>query len=147
MVNPNENKNAKLLNFVYQNSAMGVQTITQLLDITDSEAMRKHLRYELERYNHFHAEARSRLNECGYDDEGLTGFEKVRTYVMISAQTLTDRSPQHIAEMLITGSTMGIIDAVKNLKHNADAEKEARDLMLELLKFEEDNAVRLREFL
>ena len=46
----NENFNAVFLNFIYQNSAMGVTTISQLLDIVEDEAFRKHLEKELEEY-------------------------------------------------------------------------------------------------
>ena len=139
------NTNAKLLNFVYQNSAMGVQTITQLLDIVEDPGLRVHLKYELGKYKEFHSEARDRLNTYGYDDRGLSSMEKLRTYIMISVQTLTDRSASHIAEMLITGSNMGI--AEKNLKHNPDAEKDVRALMEKLKSFEEDNAQKLKSFL
>ena len=141
------NKNAKLLNFVYQNSAMGVQTITQLLDIVEDKSLLTHLQRELERYEEFHAEARDRLNTYGYDDRGLSSLEKLKTYLMVGAQTLTDRSASHIAEMLITGSNMGILDAEKNLKHNPDTEKDIRALMEKLKSFEEDNVQRLKAFL
>ena len=147
MTDPKENTNAKLLNFIYQNSAMGVQTITQLLDITDDPALLHQLEHQLEKYRSFHSEAKHRLMSFGFDDEGLTNFEKLRTYIMISVQTMADRSSQHIAEMLITGSNMGIIDAIKNLKHFPNAEKDIRGLMDELLKFEEDNVQKLKEFL
>ena len=66
---------------------------------------------------------------------------------MINLQTLTDKSASHIAEMLIIGSNMGIINAVKNLKKYKNAEPSIIDLMNRLLKFEEDNVQQLKEFL
>ena len=33
------------------------------------------------------------LNENGYDEKGIGSFEKIRTYLMINLQTLTDKPP------------------------------------------------------
>ena len=143
----NENFNAVFLNFIYQNSAMGVTTISQLLDIVEDEAFRKHLEKELEEYRSYHEEAKKLLNDHGFDEKGLTMFEKIRTYLMISVQTMTDKSASHIAEMMITGSNMGILDATKHLKDADHAERDIRSLMENLLKFEEKNVQKLKEFL
>ncbi len=143
----NENFNAEFLNFIYQNSAMGVTTISQLLDIVEDEAFRKHLEKELEEYRSYHEEAKKLLNDHGFDEKGLTMFEKIRTYLMISVQTMTDKSASHIAEMMITGSNMGILDATKHLKDADHVERDIRSLMENLLKFEEKNVQKLKEFL
>ncbi len=142
-----KNENAVFLNFIYQNSAMGVTTINQLLDIAKEEEFRKHLQKELEEYRHYHEEAKRLLNDHGFDEKGLTMFEKIRTYLMISVQTMTDNSASHIAEMMITGSNMGILDATKHLKESDHVEREIRNLMENLLKFEEKNVQKLKDFL
>lgn len=49
--------------------------------------------------------------------------------------------------MLIIGSNMGIINAVKNLKKYKGVEAKIRSLMERLLIFEENNVQRLKEFL
>ena len=66
---------------------------------------------------------------------------------MINMQTLTDKTPSHISEMLIIGSNMGVINAVKNLKKYKDAETGIVSLMERLLKFEENNIQQLKDFL
>lgn len=142
-----ENMNAVFLNFIYQNTAMGVTTISQLLDIAVEEDFRKHLQKELDEYREFHEEARKLLNNHGFDEKGLTMFEKISTYLMISFQTLTDTSASHIAEMMITGSNMGILDATKHLKDADHVERDIKNLMEKLLKFEESNVQKLKEFL
>jgi hypothetical protein len=74
-------------------------------------------------------------------------LDKIKTYLMINMQTMTDKTPSHISEMLIIGSNMGIIDAIKNLKKYKDAEPSIVKLMEKLLKFEEDNVQQLKQFL
>ncbi len=142
------NANAELLNFIYQNSQMGLKTIDQLLDIVEDEAFRHQLESQYREYEEIHKAAKQKLLAHGYDEKGISAFESVRTYLMIEMQTLTDKSTSHIAEMLMTGSNMGIIQAVKNLrKYQQDAEPDILDLMQRLLKFEENNYQTLKEFL
>jgi len=142
------NANAELLNFIYQNSEMGVNTISQLIDIVKDQDFKKHLESQYNEYKEIHTAARALLNENGYDEKGISAFAKIRTYLMINMQTLTDKSPSHVAEMLIIGSNMGVIDAIKNIKkYEQEAEPNIIKLMKRLLRFEENNIQQLKKFL
>lgn len=141
------NGNAELLNFVYQNSQMGVGTIKQLIGIVEDEEFKKHLESQFKEYKEIHQSAQKSLNENGYDEKGISKLDKIKTYLMINMQTLTDKTPSHISEMLIIGSNMGVINAVKNLKKYKGAESGIVSLMERLLKFEENNIQQLKEFL
>ncbi|HHX80156.1 MAG TPA: hypothetical protein GX692_03730 [Acholeplasmataceae bacterium] len=141
------NENVELLNFIYQNSEMGVSTIKQLLDIVEAEEFKRLLESQYNEYEEIHIEARKKLNENGYDEKGIGALKKLRTNMMINMQTLTDKTASHIAEMLIVGSNMGIINAIKNLKKYQNADSGIRKLMERLLKLEEDNVQELKEFL
>jgi len=141
------NGNAELLNFVYQNSQMGIDTIDQLIGIVEDRDFKKHLESQYNEYKEIHCAAREALNEAGYDEKGIGSLNKIKTYIMINLQTLADKSSSHIAEMLIIGSNMGIINAVKNIKKYEDAESKILNLMQRLLKFEENNVQQLKEFL
>lgn len=138
--------NAELLNFIYQNSQMGVDTLNQLLDITEDEAFKIHLRSELDEYREINTTAKVLLNTNGYDEKGITTLDKIKTYLMINMQTMMDKTTSHIAEMLITGSNMGVVDAIRNIDQYQDAEKDIIALMKKLLKFEEDNIKQLKMF-
>ena len=56
---------------------------------------------------------------------------------MINMQTLTDKSTSHIAEMMMIGSTMGIINAIRNIADYNHAKKDIIKLMETLKAFEE----------
>lgn len=142
------NANAEFLNYVYQNSQMGVDTLSQLLTLTASRELQKALKEQLSGYERFHNDAGRMLNENGYDEKGLNAFEKIRTYLMVNLQTMKDDSVSNIAKMLIQGSSMGITEAVKKLHQYGDSvEKDIRKLMEELQKFEESNVEKLKAFL
>ncbi len=141
------NGNAELANFIYQNSQMGVDTIHQLMGIVEDDNFKRHLKSQFNEYKEIHDAARKSLNENGYDEKGISALSKIKTYLMINMQTLTDKTPSHISEMLIIGSNMGVINAVKNLKNYKDAEPGIIALMERLLKFEENNIQQLKGFL
>ncbi len=141
------NGNAEMLNFIYQNAEMGIETINKLIEVTEDEDFKKHLQAQYEGYSEINREARSMLNKHGYDEKGIGTLERIRTYLMLNIQTMMDKTSSHIAEMLIVGSNMGVINAVKNIKKYQDAEKDIVGLMERLLRFEEDNIQQLKKFL
>ena len=80
--------------------------------------------------------------------KGLSAFDKIKTYLMVNIQTVNDQSASNIAGMLINGSTMGIIDAVKKLhQYEGNVEKDIKKLMEDLREFEEKNVEELKEYL
>lgn len=141
------NGNAELLNFIYQNAQMGMETIPRLLEIAEDEKFIEHLRVELDGYELICTGAKTMLGGHGYDEKGIGTLDKVKTYLMLSMQTMNDHSAAHIAELLITGSNMGIVDGTKKLNEYAGAEPNIRELMEKLIRFEESNIESLKNFL
>lgn len=142
------NQNAELLNFIYQNSEMGVETLNQIIEIVENPSLARQLESQRSSYKHIHQKSKEMLNENGYDEKAISTLEKISAYIMINLKTLTDKSDTHIAEMLIQGSNMGIIDAAKKINEYEDsAEKTIISLMKKLKKFEEENAEKLKAYL
>lgn len=142
------NENVELLNYIYQNAQMGKETIAHLLRIVEDKDFEKQLTSQYHEYKMFYDKAQKLLEQHGYDEKGITAFEKLKTYLMINMQTLTDKSTSHIAEMMVIGSNMGVIDAIKNIKkYKQHAEKDIIELMEQLKTFEEENISSLKRFL
>ena len=118
---------AELLNFIYQNSQMGVDTIRQLIGVVEDKDLKEHLKTQFQGYEEFHQAAKELLNEHGYDEKGLGIMEKARTYFMINLQTMTE--------------------AIQKYRQYEDADPKIRDLMDKLRKFEEHNMEKLKDFL
>lgn len=138
---------AELLNFIHQNSQMGVDTINQLMGIIDDDNLKEHLNKQLSGYTDFHQKSKNMLNKNGFDEKKIGTFDKIKTYMMINMKTMKDKSPSHISEMMIIGSNMGIIDSIKKQHQYKNAEKNILDLMSNLQKFEENNVEKLKSFL
>ena len=141
------NGNAELLNFVVQNSQMGIETLPRLLEMVKNEKLSEHLRKQLEGYEDFKRKAGELLCQQNCEKKELSGMEKIKTYLMMNLQTMMDKCDSHIAQMLIQGSTMGVTDAVKRLHDYQDADRKVVDLMEDLRKFEEKSIEKIKEFL
>jgi hypothetical protein len=140
-------KNTELLNYVYQNSQMGVETIGRLKDMIKDKEFGECLKSQAKEYYSINRMAKEKLRENGREEKGISTAAKASAYMSIGLKTLRDKSPSHLSEMMIQGSTMGIIEAVKNKKKYNDADKDILKLNNKLLKTEEDNLEQLKKFL
>lgn len=141
------NGNEELLNYIYQNSQMGIETIDQLTDIVKEPDFNEHLQAQLREYQSINHAAKELLHRRGGEEKGIGPIDKTMAYLMINVKTLTDKSACHISEMMIQGSTMGIIEATKNINRYTGAQDEIVDLAKRLLHMEENNVEQLKKFL
>lgn len=127
----------ELLNYVFQNAEMGVDTISKLIDLTDDMDFKHQLETQKQEYEAMQDDAKKLLAELGTDEDALSAFDKIRTYIMINMQTMNDKSASHIAEMLMEGSTMGIVQALRKLRNYTNVNDDVHTLMKKLLQMEE----------
>lgn len=132
-------KNIELLNYVHQNAQMGIETLKELLEDTKDENMKNILQRHLDEFQKYYNMSDSKLREKNVKPKELNLISKATTDLMININTLRDKSPSHMAEMLIQGSTMGIVDMTKRIKECQGVDKETMDLANGLLKFEQNS--------
>ena len=87
------------------------------------------------------------ITACGGTAQGQSTMAKLNTKMGISMKTLTDRSTRNLAEMLSEGSSQGVMDCIKSQKDYPDAAPGSKRLMQKLQDFEEDNRIKLEQFL
>jgi hypothetical protein len=139
--------NKEMLNYIYQNSQMGVNTIEQLVKISEDAKFKDYLDSQLKEYKEINHKVMEIINRMGFEEKGIGTLGEISTYMMINMKTLMDKSTSHIAEMMINGSTMGIIQATKALKNHHDTDKNIVALMEKLIETEENNFQQLKKFL
>ena len=141
-------KDLEMLGVIYQNAEMGKDTITHLIEITDSVDFRKRLEAQLIEYQGIFDRADQAIQQQKKTVEGIGSFAKISSYMMINFKTLADKSPSHIAEMMIQGSTMGIVDMTKKIKElKSEVSPEVLKLAEKLLKTEQSNVEEMKKFL
>jgi hypothetical protein len=138
-------KKDKLLGRVHKNSQVGLFTLPKLNEYVENPSFKQLLDEHEEEYKNIYYSA-EKLRER-YPLLDMSALAKTRTRAMLNISTLTDKSTSHIAEMLIMGSTAGIIDMKKSLRKNPDAPKKSKELAQNLLNIEEKNIEFLKQYL
>lgn len=65
----------------------------------------------------------------------------------VQFNTMLDRSADKIAEMMMQGSTMGIIDMVRTLKEYPNVPPTAKRIGEDLIKLEENSMQKMKQYL
>lgn len=141
------NKDTEMLNFIFRNVQMGTDTVNTILNDVKDEAMRDDLMLQLKEYGTFARRAEDLLSQQGEKAKDNNVFKKAMTETMAKFNSMQDASPSHIAEMMINGATMGIIDMTKKLREYNSANAAIHSLGSEVLKFEENTVEKMKNYL
>src|SRR5665648_194109 len=139
--------NIEFLNYIHQNAEMGKDTISQLFDIVENGPFKQKLALQLKGYNEIFDIARTKIEAAQQTSKEIQSFTKFTTYLMINFNTMMDKTLSHIAEMIIQGSTMGIVEVTKKLKNYKAAKDDISLLAQQLLVFEQQNVEEMKKFL
>ena len=77
----------------------------------------------------------------------INKMEKAMTSWGIDMRTITDDTTSKLAELLVKGTNMGIIEGRRLLNHNPNCSNEVHDLLEEFVKMQEDSAETLKQYL
>ena len=115
----------KLLQSVVENARTGLDACEQLLRKVDDAAMRDELMTERAEYQGFVQNAERALFAAGGQPHAKSAMSRMGMWMGISMDTMTDNSRAHIAEMLIEGATMGVVEMTKDRAEFTSAAPEA----------------------
>ena len=137
----------RLYNEIYRNAAMGAGTTKHLLSSKRGEKMTECLQKQHAEYTAVCRNAENALKDRGEKIKGLSKAAKMRTDAAVSLNLLLGRSDSHVAQMMVTGSTMGVVNAEKKLTKYENAEASAKALMQHLSDFELSTVEKMKPFL
>lgn len=109
--------------------------------------MRSDLETQRNGYLDFCDKAWQEISNRGEKAPKINPMVKVSSTVGIKMNTLTDKSDSHIADMMIQGSTMGITSATEGIHKHPHASQEVLKMAKDVVKFEQNNIERMKEYL
>lgn len=104
----------KLLQSIIENARTGLDACEQLIKKTDDAAMRDELMTERAEYQGFVQNAERALFAAGGQPHAKSPLSRMGMWMGVQMDTMTDNSAAHIAEMLIQGATMGVVEMTKD---------------------------------
>lgn len=141
------NADSEILNYICRNTEMGLEGIKQILDVTEDPKMEKELKKQHGYYEDVYRKAKAKLAELGEEPKPVSEIAKFSANMMTKGKTMFDDSSSKIAEMMIQGSTMGVVKLTEQLHAYEGDDKEIRGLADQLIGIEEEYIEELKSFL
>lgn len=130
-----------LLEKIHKNAKTGLFTVPKIKSQITDRRFREELSIEETEYRNLFATAEGINTQA---DAEISAFAKLRSTMMIRMGG-NDTSKQ--AQMLILGSTMGIVDVTRAMKQHPDAPQSSKALAESFLAVQERNVEVLKQYL
>ena len=105
----------ELLQILYKNADMGLESISSLLGRAGDVRMRGEMIQQLNDYKNRSRAVKAELSARNIEAEPEKMMTRTMAKFGISINSAFDKTTSHIAEMIINGSTMSIIDLTRSL--------------------------------
>ncbi len=141
-------ENINALDELNKGACMGMDAIKFIIDKVDSKKFKDGLLNQYKKYEDISLKINnlySRYNDTDTPHE-TNALEKVMTWYGIEMKTITDHSDSKIAELLLKGTNMGIIEGRRLLNHK-EVDKTVHELIDEYVTMQEDSANDLKNYL
>ena len=136
-----------VLDELNKGACMGMDAISFVLDKVEDDALYKELERQYNGYKKISESICELYPEYSHDEPRETNtMNKVMTWYGVEMKTMLDKSNSKIAELLLQGTNMGIIEGRKLLNHK-HTDKEVEKLISEYVKNQEEAVEKLKEFL
>ncbi len=141
-------ENINALDELSKGACMGMDAIHFILDKIEDEEFKESLTTQYEKYQNIEKKIRKVYANYKVEDnpKETSMMNKAMTWYGIEMKTLTDTSNSKIAELLMQGTNMGIIEGRK-LLNNKKVDKEVEDLISEYVTMQEDSVENLKKYL
>lgn len=136
-----------LLKEIYQNASTAVDAMQILSARSSNLRFADSLTSQAANYRRIADAASAALSGCQTFLPPATGWARLNLWADMQFRTVLDKTPAHIAQILITGSTSGMISVTHCLHADPDASPAARSLAQELLDTELACIAFLQDFL
>ncbi|MCI5847321.1 MAG: hypothetical protein SOZ54_07325 [Candidatus Limiplasma sp.] len=136
----------EMLQYVYKTADMGCEGI-DAVESHAEEKLLKELKRERAEYEHIRGQADQLIRRRGDMPGGTGPMAKLSADLMSAIQMSMDDSRGKIAEMMIQGTTMGIVKTIRHLRDYDGQDDEPRALGQRLLDTQESNVEKMKAYL
>ena len=140
--------NKDVLDELNKGCAMGMDAIRNILEKVEDKNFKKVLENEFDKYKEIHHRIEKKYEEYSREEPTETNaMNKVMTSMMTEMKLMSDHSDSKIAELLMQGTNMGIIEGKKLLNHKEDIDKEVEAILKDFIKMQEESVETYKKYL
>ena len=142
-----EEKNIDILDELNKGCCMGSDAVKFILDKIEGKKFKEVCESLLEEYEDLEERINKIYDSYSDDDPHETNvMNKVMTWSGIQMRTMNDGSDSKLAEMLLQGLNMGIIEG-RRLINQKDEDSKVKEVMQEYVDMQEEYVEEIKEFL
>lgn len=145
----NDKVEIEVLDELNKDACMGIDAINYVLEKVEDDNLKTELERQYREYSEISEEIERLYSEYNpkKDDPHKTNvINKAMTWSGIEMKTLMDNSTSKIAELLLQGTNMGIIEG-KKLLNNKDTDPKVSSVVEKYIAMQEKAVEKLKEFL
>ncbi len=137
-----------VLDELNKGACMGVDAIHYIMDKVKDKGLKK----ELDRQYREYKEMLEKIEEVYPDYSNREPHEtnvmnKAMTWWGIEMKTITDDSTSKLAELLMQGTNMGIIEGRRLLNHKEEIDSDVEKILHDFVKMQEEEVETLKKYL
>jgi len=135
-----------VLDELNKGACMGKDAIDFIIDKVEDEELKKELQSQYREYEEISERIHKLYPDYKKEPHETSAMNKAMTWYGIEMKTLTDKSTSKIAELLLQGTNMGIIEG-RRLLNNKDINKDVNEIISDYVTMQEKAVEKLKDFL
>lgn len=140
-------KNNELINALYQNTEMGISSIKKIYPKIQNTNLKNEVKKQLSNYKTQHNQITKSMKSNNIVPQKIPLTIKAMTSAGIAFNCAKNRSSEHLAEMLIQGTNMGIIKINQALNRTSFSNSKFVDEAKSMLQKEQQYIDNLKKYL
>lgn len=140
-------QNEDLIREIHKAASSGLEAIETILPKIQHPQLRREVECQGSQYKHLISRSEEMLQKFQALPEKSPPLQRAVMWGAIQMNTLADASSEHMAEIMINGSNMGIVEMTKQLNRFEEADAGAKRLAEEFIRGEQRHIEELKQYL
>lgn len=136
-----------VLNEINKGIKMGMDSISNVSEKVQDSQFKKDLKYQYDEYNKILNNVNNELSNYNDFPKELNPMQKAIGWMSVEMNTMADKSNSKIAEMMLQGTNMGIIEGIKLKNEYPDLDNSVKNILNEFISFQQNNVEQLKKYL
>lgn len=136
-----------VLNEINKGIKMGMDSISNVSEKVQDSQFKKDLKYQYDKYNKILNNVNNELSNYNDFPKELNPMQKAMGWMSVEMNTMADKSNSKIAEMMLQGTNMGIIEGIKLKNEYPDLDNSVKNILNEFISFQQNNVEQLKKYL
>ena len=143
-----ENQNLNILDEVNKGATMGMDAISYVSEKVSDDKFKKVIDVEYNKYKKISQRVNDLYaNYTNKEPHETNAMNKMMTWYGIQMRTITDDTTSKLAELLMQGTNMGIIEGRRLMNQNMNAVPEVKNILNDFVVMQEDSVETLKKYL